>query len=76
MTSKRIEGIPTRLKLSNARIYYSLQSYLQETIYFLDTLNNLCIWFRFLTKYIHYLMYLKIQLSLVNRTRGSIKKKR
>ena len=47
MTSKRIEGIPTRLKLSNARIYYSLQSYLQETIYFLDTLNNLCIWFRF-----------------------------
>ena len=52
--------------------FYSLRSYLQETIYFLDTLNNLCIWFRFRTRYIHYSMYLKSQLSLVNRTGGSI----
>lgn len=50
---------------------YSLRSYLQDTNYFLDTLNNLCIWFRFLTRYIHYSMYLKSQLYLINRSGGS-----
>jgi len=55
-------------------VKYSLRSYLQETIYFLDILNNLCIWFRFLTRYIHYSMYLKSQLSLVNKTGGSSNK--
>jgi len=54
---------------------YFLRSYLQEKNYFLDTLNNLCNWFRFLTRYIYYSMYLKSQLSLINRTGGSTKNK-
>lgn len=46
---------------------YSLRSNLYQMFYFLETLDDLCIW----SIYIDYSMYLKSKLSLINRTEGS-----